>query len=430
MHTNWHSDDSDGASWMDEQGSEGRSSSLTHQPFLLRPQTEPSHQPKDDITLAIQALQFELEMWNDTYAVSAPYISPSQQDAWKAIVAQVEEVSRQVEGVRMKNGLVAVNDTTASSTTVPARERPRRHNSIVSDAQPESYWAGLWYLLGDVENDRNHRLGVVTERTMPGDAYVLLQIWSCLDSKDFAAVAAVCTDWFRLVYHSKLGQRQWQHMTCHRWPRIREWDSPFVTRVCGASTDWRERFIALHKLDSNWRNGTRVALAAPFALLATPTIRCMHFVDESRLLLLGTSQGSVQRMEIGTIRTDEQLPTSAQQVHNFSISAISSHGTRAVSGSIDGSLCILDLAVPPRASRPLPVGHFDSITSVEMHGDDVVVSSSKDATVRVWDLRTAGRSIVFEDPSRLESVVKATFTPNDSTKFVAFYEVFEDDVQQ
>ncbi|ETV87218.1 hypothetical protein, variant 3 [Aphanomyces astaci] len=418
MHTNWHSDDSDAASWMDEQGSEGHSSSLTHQPFLLHPNATPSQQrdANDDIAEAIQSIQFDMELWHDMYAVSAPYISPSQQDAWKAIVTQMQQVSHRIIG----GGHDVAHEAASLPTVVP--ERKQRHSSIVSDAQPESYWAGLWSRLGDVENDRNR---VMHARTMPGDEYVLQQIWSCLDSQDFAAVAAVCSDWFRLVYHSKLGQRQWQHIVRSRWPQVHGWDGDhaFVSRVCGTTRDWRHRFITLHKLSSNWQHG-RLLHQSTIPVELTPTIRCMQFVDQSRLLLLGDSRGGLQMRNLhrDSAPSSMELPAAdgVLRAHNYSVTAISSHGDRAVSGSVDGTLSVHALSA--FHTSPVPHGHLDAITCVELH-QDVVASGSKDATVRLWDLRNvqSGAALVFEH--RREAVRMATLSPADATKWLVFYGV-------
>ncbi|CAK4121661.1 unnamed protein product [Aphanomyces euteiches] len=171
MHTNWHSDESDGSSWMDEQGSEGRQSSVTSS--FLRPKT-----PGDALAEAVQRIQLDLDLWQESYDGE---ITTGLEEAWAAIARQVDEVSKQVAA----KAILPPPKPEPSLLTIPIMSQMsrRRNNSINSEAQAESDWAGLWYLLGNTDDDRNRRLGVNRGSSMPGDAYVLNQIWSCLDKQ-------------------------------------------------------------------------------------------------------------------------------------------------------------------------------------------------------------------------------------------------------
>ncbi|CAK4653650.1 unnamed protein product [Aphanomyces euteiches] len=131
MHTNWHSDESDGSSWMDEQGSEGRQSSLTSS--FLRPKT-----PGDALAEAVQRIQLDLDLWQESYDGE---ITTGLEEAWAAIARQVDEVSKQVAA----KAILPPPKPEPSLLTIPIMSpmSRRRNNSINSEAQAESDWAGL-----------------------------------------------------------------------------------------------------------------------------------------------------------------------------------------------------------------------------------------------------------------------------------------------
>ena len=57
------------------------------------------------------------------------------------------------------------------------------------------------------------------------------------------------------------------------------------------------------------------------------------------------------------------------------------------------------------------------------------LSASQDATVRLWDFRMDyPATVLFEDETRLVSVLGATASPTNKTNLLAFYEVFFDDL--
>ncbi|KAG9410256.1 hypothetical protein AC1031_018290 [Aphanomyces cochlioides] len=411
MHTNWHSDESDGSSWMDEQGSEGRQSSLTSS--FLRPKT-----PGDALAEAVQRIQLDLDLWQESYDGE---ITTGLEEAWAAIARQVDEVSKQVAA----KAIFPPPKPKPSLLTIPIMSpiSRRRINSIYSEAQAESDWAGLWYLLGNTDDDRNRRLGVNRGSSMPGDAYVLNQIWSCLDSRDFAAVAAVCTDWFRLVYHSKMGQRQWQHIASNRWRHIQDWDkNELVQLLCGSTLDWRKRFIALHSLSNNWITGKQTASVTS---IQPPVLKCFQVVKPNEMLVAGDSRGWLRYLNVSGSDSSSQP---AYQAHRYSIGAIATpheYSNRVLTGSIDGSLSVHDILTGQLVGQLRP-SHLDAITSLEMLDNERGLSASHDATVRLWDFRMGYPAlVVFEDEARLVSVLGATASP-DKTNVLAFYEVILD----
>ncbi|CAK4078889.1 unnamed protein product [Aphanomyces euteiches] len=407
MHTNWHSDESDGSSWMDEQGSEGRQSSVTSS--FLRPKT-----PGDALAEAVQRIQLDLDLWQESYDGE---ITTGLEEAWAAIARQVDEVSKQVAA----KAILPPPKPEPSLLTIPIMSQMsrRRNNSINSEAQAESDWAGLWYLLGNTDDDRNRRLGVNRGSSMPGDAYVLNQIWSCLDSRDFAAVAAVCTDWFRLVYHSKMGQRQWQHIASNRWRHIQDWDkNELVQLLCGSTHDWRKRFIALHSLSNNWITGKQTASVTS---IQPPVLKCFQVVKPNQMLVAGDSRGWIRYLNVSGSDSSSQP---AYQAHRYSIDAIATpqeDSNRVLTGSIDGSLSVHDILTGQLVGQLRP-SHLDAISSLEMLDNERGLSASHDATVRLWDFRMGyPASVVFEDQARLVSVLGATASP-DKTNLLAFYE--------
>ncbi|OQR85355.1 hypothetical protein ACHHYP_11914 [Achlya hypogyna] len=410
MHRNWADDDEADGAWMDEETS--------YSSYYALSPAHVSHPATYDATSwseaeAVQSIHNDIGAWyrrfgrphrpslGDEIDVDILY-QQRKHDAWQRIVAKFDQVTRYMATPPPTKPAPRRLSVTSSNTPRPS--------TTDSDA-PEANWAGIWYLLGDVEEDRNRRLGQTpSEASMPGDAYVLLQIWSCLGSRDFATVAGVCSDWYRLVYHSKLGQQRWQQIVRRRWKRV-PFEDPVVVALC-PELDWRKRFIALHRVASNWRRGhhTHETTALPNAF----TARCLELTGPTQGVV-GDARGVLRFLDAS------RGVVSEYRAHSYSVSAMAASGpsspSHVVSGSVDGLVVLHDVARMAAVARL--AAHLDAVSSIEFLSPTFVLTAAMDATVRLWDTRSDAPPLVFEDPLRREGALRATGVP-DAPSFYKF----------
>ncbi|EQC34474.1 hypothetical protein SDRG_07803 [Saprolegnia diclina VS20] len=390
MHRNWANDDDDAdGAWMDEEPT-------TYSPYYASTPYAPPPLPPLGVDAwseaeAVAEIHAAIGDWQRRFAVNDEtddYVQMRRkQDAWQAIAAKVDHVSRYLAAPPPKPLSVASTPRHSESET------------------PEANWAGLWYLLGDMEDDDRRRS---SESRMPGDAYVLLQIWSCLDSRDFANVAGVCSDWFRLVYHSKLGQQRWQQIVKRRWKHLDFENDRHLHALC-PDYDWRKRYIALHRLVGNWRHGRHNSRSR---LVPTPAPARSLAVLSPTHLVVGDARGHVRYLNIASSDDD---PVVEYRAHGYSVSTLAVRSSTLVSGSMDGLLLLHD--TERMASLGRLDGHLDAVTSAEFVASSLLLTASMDATVRLWDTRSGAPPVVFEDGSTQLGIRHATSCPEAHTFF-------------
>jgi WD40 repeat protein len=103
----------------------------------------------------------------------------------------------------------------------------------------------------------------------------------------------------------------------------------------------------------------------------------------------GTANGTVQVWDLTTHRQLGRPLTG----HDGGINAvaISADGTRAISGSWDGTVRVWDLTIGGQFGRPL-TGHDGGIKAVAISADGTrAISAGMNRTLRVWDLTTGGQ---------------------------------------
>eukprot|EP00698_Gefionella_okellyi_P006668 TRINITY_DN16018_c0_g1_i1.p1 TRINITY_DN16018_c0_g1~~TRINITY_DN16018_c0_g1_i1.p1 ORF type:complete len:413 (+),score=88.30 TRINITY_DN16018_c0_g1_i1:81-1319(+) len=241
---------------------------------------------------------------------------------------------------------------------------------------------------------------------------MFLHLCSYAHPRSLGMLAKTCKQFHH--YLKGTDEQLWEALYRRKWPDA--WCYPLP-----ASATWRQQYTEKFQIERSWQSSSFRTVALP------PTqnsCECVALTD--KYVASGAHDGQIQIADANTgkvihtpsigkkwilemqalgplLAVSTASPDSCAYVFDFASGALlfkqethtggiwtmqMTNAHQLVTGSADGSILVSDIDLPSHQAVSLK-GHTDAIYDLALSPDEtLLVSGSKDKTVRLWDMRT------------------------------------------